>query len=160
MLLAGLLLGLSLASPAGAAPRPGPAGGRSRDQADPVSAPIRPDATSTTSSTTSTSTTSSTSTTTATTTPPVTSPVTSEIAEPLVVTNDPPVVANALPARRTSARSTARAAAPTGPELPFTGSGTFGVFIAGLAALAMGALALWWGSRTRDVDPQRSGTTG
>jgi LPXTG-motif cell wall-anchored protein len=88
--------------------------------------------------------------------------VTSHLIPPLVDSGQPAEVGDAAQVSRSgsgsgsSSRSTASAA-----TLPLTGSGTFAVFAAGLAALAIGALALWWGSRNRpEVDATEPGTTG
>lgn len=85
--------------------------------------------------------------------PTTTLPV--EIPPPVVVTAAPPSPPSTpVPtkqARRRTTRSTAAAATlpNTGPELPNTGNGTLPVALAGLGALAIGGLALWWGGRTR-----------
>lgn len=148
VLLAGLTIGLALAGPASAAEPP------------------TTTSSSSTTSSTSTSTSSSTSTTSSTTTttlapPPSTTPVTSTVIPPLVDSGQGSQIGDALSVdgtrrTRTRARSTA-----TGAQLPFTGNGTLAVFASGLAALLIGALALWWGSRTRaEMDASGPEATG
>lgn len=63
--------------------------------------------------------------------------------------------------RNAQRRAATRPRATGGPELPFTGNGTFAVFASGLAALLIGALALWWGSRDRrEIDAAGPEATG
>ena len=79
----------------------------------------------------------------------------------MIADADPPVEVPRPHAQARSTRSTQQAAASTGPELPFTGSGTPMLLASGLAALAMGALALWWGSRKRpELDAAEPEATG
>jgi hypothetical protein len=152
--LAGLTLGLALAGPASAAEPPTTSSSSS---------------TSTSTSTTSSSTTStSTSTTTSTTLAPpptTTPPVTSTLIPPLVDSGEPAQVGEAAQIQRDRDRGTLPRTGPrttaSGPTLPFTGNGTLAVFAAGLGALAIGALALWWGSRNRpEVDARGPEATG
>lgn len=74
--------------------------------------------------------------------PPTTVTVPTEIGDPATVTK--PSSAEVLGAQ--TASSAANRAATT-PTLPNTGDGTLAVALAGLAAVALGAGALWWGAR-------------
>jgi LPXTG-motif cell wall-anchored protein len=118
-----------------------------------------------TSTTTSSSTTStSTSTTTTTTTvapPPATSPVTSTVIPPLIDSGQGSQVGEAAQVDRTRRTRTAASSTATGAQLPLTGNGTLAVLAAGIAALLIGALALWWGSRSRpEMDAPGPEATG
>ncbi|HEY3725419.1 MAG TPA: hypothetical protein VGN59_18860 [Acidimicrobiia bacterium] len=159
MLLAAGVLGVVLAAPgASAAPDPGPT-------APPAT--VRPSATttstSTTSSTSSTSTTStsSTSTTSTSTTSTTLAPVVLGPASVLTAPNPLPVAPRTTTPPRSTVRSGSGAGGTTGAELPFTGGGTTLVLVSGLAALAMGALAVWWGSRkSSELEHPEPGATG
>lgn len=155
LLSVGLVLGVTLAPRVvGAEPLTPPVDLESQ------SVPVTVAATATTTSTSSSST--STSTTTSSTTPPPTTPVTSALAPPLVVFRQPAEVGTALTVDRMQVRARAeQPRASTGPELPFTGSPTISILVSGLGALAIGALALWWGSRKRPgLDLPEPGPTG
>ena len=104
-------------------------------------------------STTSTTSSSTTSTTTTTTTVP-TPPVTSGLIPPLVDAGQGSEVGEAATTGGDARRSRVRARTTTsGATLPLTGDSTIAVLAAGLGALSIGALALWWGSRRRpEVD--------
>jgi len=158
LVLAAGVLGVLIATPgAFATPDPGPT-------APPAT--VRPSATttstSTTSSTSSTSTTSTSSTsTTSTTTTTLGGPV---VLGPATVLTAPGP-RSAAPRPTTPPRSTVRASSAsggtTGAQLPFTGGGTTLVLVSGLAALAMGAFAVWWGSRkTTELEAPEPGATG
>ena len=152
--LAGLTLGLVLAAPASAAEPPTTSSSSTHQQLHVDHLAPR---------TTSTSTSTTTSTTLA--PPPATTPpVTSTLIPPLVDSGEPAEIGEAAQLQRdrrgTLPRTGPRPTA-TGPTLPFTGNGTLAVFAAGLAALAIGALALWWGSRNRpEVDARGPEATG
>ncbi len=76
--------------------------------------------------------------------PPTTVTIPPEIGDPATVAN--PGSAEVLGAQ--AARPEAANQAATTPTLPKTGDGTLAVALAGLAAVALGAGALWWGARS------------
>lgn len=79
--------------------------------------------------------------------PPTTITVPTEIGDAISVTNPVQVQGAQLNRGAVSHRSTA-----TGATLPKTGDGTLTVALSGLAALTLGAAALWWGSRKLTPD--------
>ena len=163
LVLAAGVLGVVIAAPgAFATPGPGPA-------APPAT--VRPSATTTTSTSTSTtSSTSSTSTTsTSSTSTTSTSTTSTTLGGPVVLgpasvltAPDPLSTARRATApSRSTVRSGSASGGTTGAELPFTGGGTTLVLVSGLAALAMGAFAVWWGSRkSTELDAPEPGATG
>ena len=160
MVLAAGVLGVVTAAPgAFAAPDPGPT-------APPAT--VRPSATttstSTTSSTSSTSTTSTSSTSTTSTSTTSTTlggPVVLGPASVLTAPDPLSTARRATAPSRSTVRSGSASGGTTGAELPFTGGGTTLVLVSGLAALAMGAFAVWWGSRkSTELEAPEPGATG
>lgn len=79
--------------------------------------------------------------------PPTVVTTPTEVLPPTVVVNQVEVGgAQVARAPGTPRASTGQTTAAT---LPNTGDGTLAVLLAGVGALAMGGLALWWGGRTR-----------
>ncbi|MEP6625268.1 MAG: LPXTG cell wall anchor domain-containing protein [Acidimicrobiia bacterium] len=75
--------------------------------------------------------------------PPTTVTIPTEIGEPVTITKPTQVEGTQLARPNTAAKATAAAV----PTLPNTGDGTLAVALAGIGALLLGGLALWWGSR-------------
>jgi hypothetical protein len=106
-------------------------------------------------------------TTTTTTTPPPTTPTTLPDLEPPDIGSassfaaPEPLSVAGQRSRRTSRSRVGRVSGAGVGQLPFTGSGTLLVLVAGLGALAIGAGAVWWGTRSRPgVDASSSSSTG
>ncbi len=81
--------------------------------------------------------------------PPITITIPTELIPPITVTNPVQVQGEQIsrPAATGSSTSPSANAAAAVPTLPKTGDGTLAVALAGLAALLLGAGALWYGNR-------------